>query len=244
MAQRVLIIGAGSDIGRAIAHDFAAAGHPLVLTARRRDELERDAEDLRLRHGVTVETALLDILDDAAVDALAAGLEPLPDIAVCVVGLLGDQAVSAGDPAAAELVLRSNFNGPARLLALLANRFEERGSGTLVGISSVAGDRGRATNYVYGAAKAGFTAFLSGLRNRLAAKGVHVVTVKPGFVDTRMTAGMDLPKRLTAQPAEVAAAVRRACTRRSDVIYVRPVWRLVMAIIRAIPEAVFKRMRI
>lgn len=244
MAKTVLIVGATSDIGRAIAHDFARAGHGLALTARDPAQLAKDAEDLRLRHKVGVSVHGLDILDDAGVDAFAAGLQPLPDIAVCVVGLLGDQAENARDPAAAERVMRSNFNGPARLLAALANRCEARGSGILVGISSVAGDRGRATNYVYGAAKAGFTAFLSGLRNRLAAKGVHVVTVKPGFVDTRMTAGMALPKRLTAQPEEVAAAVRRACESGRDVVYVRPVWRLIMAIIRAIPEPVFKRLKL
>jgi short-subunit dehydrogenase len=138
-------------------------------------------------------------------------------------------------------VIRSNFEGPAMALAELANRFEARGSGVLVGISSVAGERGRASNYVYGAAKAGFTAYLSGLRNRLAKRGVHVVTVLPGFVATRMTEGMDLPARLTAQPGEVAEAVLRAVERRRDVIYVRPVWRVVMGIIRAMPEPVFKR---
>lgn len=244
MKDTVLIVGAGSDIGRAIAHDFARAGHPLVLTARRLPELEQDAEDLRLRHGKAVSTHMLDILDAAAVADFAATLEPLPGIAICVVGLLGDQAESARDPAVADVVMRSNFNGPAGLLAALANRFEQRGSGILVGISSVAGERGRATNYVYGAAKAGFTAFLSGLRNRFGRTGVHVLTVKPGFVDTRMTAGMALPKRLTAQPEEVAAAVRKACETRRDVIYVRPVWCLIMAIIRAIPERLFKTMRL
>jgi len=107
----------------------------------------------------------------------------------------------------------------------------------------VAGDRGRGSNYVYGSAKAGFSAFLSGLRNRLAKTGVHVLTVKPGFVRTRMTAGMKLPPLLTAEPAEVGAAIFAAAeARRADVIYVRPVWRLVMAIIRAIPERVFKRL--
>ena len=111
-------------------------------------------------------------------------------------------------------------------------------------MSSVAGERGRAKNYVYGSAKAGFTAYLSGLRNRLAGKGVHVVTVLPGFVDTKMTEGMDLPRRLTAQPEEVADAVFRAVERKRDVIYVRSIWRVVMAVIRAIPEWKFKRMSI
>ena len=119
---------------------------------------------------------------------------------------------------------------------------EARGSGAIIGISSVAGDRGRASNFIYGSAKAGFTAFLSGLRNALASKGVQVLTVKPGFVATQMTAGKDLPPRLTAQPAEVARAIVSAHKKGRDVIYVKPVWRIVMLVIRTIPERVFKRL--
>jgi hypothetical protein len=154
---------------------------------------------------------------------------------------MGTQEENAADPKAGAQVMRANFEGPASVLGHLANAMEARGSGTIVGISSVAGERGRASNYVYGSAKAGFTAFLSGLRNRLARTGVHVVTVLPGFVATAMTEGMDLPERLTAQPEEVARAVAGAVRKRRNVIYVKPVWRLVMAVIRAIPEPVFKK---
>ena len=122
--------------------------------------------------------------------------------------------------------------------------FADRGTGTLVGISSVAGLRGRATNYVYGSAKAALTAFLSGLRNRLASRGVHVVTVLPGFVATRMTEHMDLPALLTARPREVADAIHRAAEKKHNIIYVRPVWRVVMFVIKLIPESVFKKMRL
>ena len=176
--------------------------------------------------------------------ALLGALDPLPDVAICVVGLLGDQIRSERDGAAAERVMRTNYVGPALLLGALAERFAQRGSGILVGVSSVAGDRGRAANYVYGSAKAGFTAYLSGLRNRLARTGVHVVTVEPGFVRTRMTAGMDLPAGLTATPEEVAAAVARALRARRDVVYVRPIWRLIMLVVRSLPERVFKRLKV
>ena len=159
-------------------------------------------------------------------------------------GALGNQAGDEHDPAAAIAVMRANFEGPATILAVLADRFEARGRGTLVGISSVAGERGRATNYIYGAAKAGFTAYLSGLRNRLAKQNVHVLTVLPGFVATRMTAGMDLPAKLTATPQAVGAAVRRAVETRRNVIYVKPIWWLVMAVIKAIPEPVFKKLKL
>ena len=115
----------------------------------------------------------------------------------------------------------------------------------IAGVSSVAGDRGRASNYAYGAAKAGFTAFLSGLRNRLAKQGVHVLTVKPGFVRTAMTMGMKLPPPITAAPDEVGAAIYRAAEQsRRNVIYVRPIWRLIMGIIVHIPESLFKKMKL
>lgn len=145
-------------------------------------------------------------------------------------------------PKQAVAVIRANFEGPALLLGELANRFEKRNRGCLIGVSSVAGDRGRARNYVYGAAKAGFTAFLSGLRNRLAAKSVRVLTIKPGFVATRMTDGMALPPALTAAPDDVGRAIYAAYASGRDIVYVRPVWRVIMAVIRMLPEAVFKRL--
>ncbi|MBY6163000.1 SDR family oxidoreductase [Mameliella alba] len=240
----VLILGARSDMGQAIAHAFAAKGHPVQLAARDAGRLETQRTDLSLRHGVDVSCHEFDVLDRDGFAAFIDGLPDLPGVAVCVVGYMGEQAENEQDLAQAALVLRSNFEGPASILALLANRFEVRGSGTLVGVSSVAGDRGRATNYVYGSAKAGFTAFLSGLRNRLAPKGVHVVTVLPGFVRTAMTEGMDLPDKLTADPSEVGAAVVKAVAKRRNVIYVRSIWWLVMAIIRNIPEPIFKKMKI
>jgi decaprenylphospho-beta-D-erythro-pentofuranosid-2-ulose 2-reductase len=240
----VLIVGAASDIGRAIAVAYAAAGRPLVLAAREPERLERDAVDLRLRHRIDVKTMAFDVLETDRHAGLLDALDPPAGTVICVVGLLGQQDRSAADPATAELVMRTNYLAPALFLGAVANRMEARGAGTIIGISSVAGDRGRATNYVYGSAKAGFTAFLSGLRNRLAARGVHVVTVKPGFVDTRMTEGMKLPKRLTAQPEEVGRAVLAAETRGRDTIYVRPIWLPVMTAIRLIPERIFKKMKL
>lgn len=231
-------------MGQAIAHAFAAEGHPVQLAARNSARLADVQSDLSLRHGVEVTLHDFDALDSAALEGFVDGLPDLPGVAVSVVGYMGDQAENERDLAKASLVMRSNFEGPANALAVLANRFEERGSGTLVGVSSVAGDRGRATNYVYGAAKAGFTAFLSGLRNRLAKKGVHVVTVLPGFVNTAMTEGLDLPAKLTAEPEEVGAAVLKAVQKKRNVIYVRRIWWLVMAIIRTIPEPIFKKMKI
>ena len=240
----VLIVGAASDIGCALARTYAAAGHPLVLAARQVGRLERHAQDLRIRHGVSVELVEFDILTMERHSALLDGLSDLPQIVISVVGLLGDQAAAECDAVAAELIMRTNYLAPALFLAETAERMSRRGNGTIIGISSVAGERGRASNYVYGSAKAGFTQFLSGLRNRLAGKGIGVLTVLPGFVDTRMTEGLDLPARLTAQPDEVARAIFSAARRNKDVLYVKPVWRLIMLVIKVLPEALFKRTRL
>jgi decaprenylphospho-beta-D-erythro-pentofuranosid-2-ulose 2-reductase len=242
--QAVLILGARSDIGMAVAHRFAAQGYRVQLAARDAASLETDKSDIEVRHGASVTLHEFDALATQTHAAFVAGLPELPAIAVCAVGLLGDQTASERDAKSAIQVMRSNYEGPASILAELANRFVERGSGTLVGISSVAGLRGRATNYVYGSAKAALTTFLSGLRNRLARHDVHVVTVLPGFVATRMTEHMDLPKLMTARPQEVAEAIHRAAEKKYNIIYVRPVWRVVMSAIKLIPESVFKKMRL
>ena len=241
MTGPVLILGARSDIARATARAFAANGHPIQMAARDAESLAADQADLQTRFGIDVTLHEFDALDSDGFEAFVDALPELPQVVVSAVGLMGAQAENEDDIDAARAVIRSNFEGPALMLGVLANRFATRGSGTIVGISSVAGDRGRASNYVYGAAKAGFTAFLSGLRNRLAGQGVHVVTVLPGFVNTAMTAGMETPGALTAEPAEVADAIVRAVKKSRNVIYVRRIWWLVMAIIRNIPEAIFKK---
>ncbi|WP_416068520.1 SDR family oxidoreductase (plasmid) [Rhizobium sp. YTUHZ045] len=243
MKPSVLILGARSDVGNAVAHKFAALGHPIQLAARQSETLDAEKTNLQLRYGVPVTLHEFDALLTETHAQFLAMLPELPEVAVSVVGLMGSQERSERDQLLASCIMRSNYEGPANILALLANRFEERGSGTLVGLSSVAGTRGRATNYVYGSAKAGFTAFLSGLRSRLAKRGVHVVTVLPGYVATKMTEGMNLPARLTAQPSEVAESIVVAVERKKNVIYVRPAWHMIMLIIRLIPEGLFKRVR-
>ena len=244
-AKTLLLVGGTSDIGRATAIRYASAGWRVLLAARNAEAAQRNADDAAARTGVTVTVHALDVLDTASFAPFIDALPVLPDTLVCVVGELGDQTRAETDLEHAAMVLRTNFEGPALLLGLFAERFAARGSGTIVGVSSVAGDRGRASNYVYGAGKAGFTAFLSGLRNRLAPARIRVVTVKPGFVRTRMTARMKLPPLLTAEPAEVGEAIFKAAeTGRGDIVYVRGIWRIVMTVITMIPEPVFKRLRL
>ena len=240
----VLSPGGRSDIGKAVAHHFAARGTPVQLDACSVDLLTEDKNDIALRHGVPVTLHAFDAPATQTHGAFIDGSPELPQIAVCCVGLMGPQAEREADPREPAGVLRSNLEGPASIPGELANRFQQRGSGTLVGVRSVAGDRARAMNYVYGAAKAGLPACLCGLRNRLAGRGVHVVTVLPGFVGTRMTEGMDLPARLRARPEEVAEAIARAVDRARNAICARRVWRLIMAIIRNIPELLFKRLEL
>lgn len=244
-SRTLLLIGGTSDIGRATALSYAQAGWRVLLAARRDDEAHRNADDIAARANTEVSVHRLDILETDCFESFIDGLPQLPDTVVCVVGELGDQARGQKDLAHATQVLRTNFEGPSLLLGVIAERFLARGSGTIVGISSVAGDRGRGSNYLYGAAKAGFTAFLSGLRNRLAASGLRVITVKPGFVRTQMTAGMKLPPVLTAEAEEVGRAIFTAAEKGgSDIIYVRRIWRPVMMIIGNIPERIFKRLRL
>jgi decaprenylphospho-beta-D-erythro-pentofuranosid-2-ulose 2-reductase len=243
--KTMLLVGATSDIGHATAVEYAKAGWRILLAARDAEAARRNADDIATRAGVEVSVHALDVLESERFPAFIDGLPVLPETVVCVVGELGEQARAETDMGHAAHVLRTNFEGPALLLNALAERFAKRGSGTLVGVSSVAGDRGRASNYFYGAAKAGFTAFLSGLRNRMASAGVRVLTVKPGFVRTRMTAGMKLPPLLTAEPDEVGRTIFAAAeSGRGDVIYVRRIWRPVMMAISSIPEPLFKRMKL
>lgn len=245
-AQRpVLVLGAASDIALAVARRFAQAGHPILLAARQAaTRLERDAADLRLRSGAPVTLLDYDVLDEAAQAGFVAGLDPLPEVVVLAIGALGEEAVTQRDPDAAARVIATNYTAPVRVLTLLANRMEERGSGTIIGISSVAGDRGRGSNYVYGSAKAGLTAFLSGLDARLAKRGCRAITVRPGFVATRMTEGMKLPGLLTAKPEAVAARIHRAYVKGWSSVYTPGYWRLIMTVIRSIPGAVFRRLSI
>lgn len=238
-----LILGAGSDIARALAHGLAARGHPLQLAARDPATLERDAADLTLRHGVPVTVHRYDALGTAGIEAFLDALPETPHLVVCAVGLLGDQDTDAADAARAALIIATNLTGPALTLEACARRMAALEAPTaLIGIGSVAGDRGRAKNYVYGAAKAGFAAWLSGMRQKYARSRLHVMTVKPGFVATAMTAGMDLPGPLTTTPEAFARGVLAALDRRRMVHYDLR-WRLLMTVIALVPERLFARLK-
>lgn len=241
--KTALIIGANSDMGRAIASQLAEEGYDLQLAARQAEErLDRAATDLNLRFQRSVSKLELDVCATDSHAGFVESLSPQPDLVVSVAGLMTEQTDAQTDYSQAKAMIDANFSGLVSLFEKLAAQMENRGSGCLVGVSSVAGDRGRQKNYIYGAAKAGFSTYLSGLRNRLASKGVHVITVKPGFVNTAMTEGMDLPEKLTAEPEEVALHISKAIEKQRNVIYSKPIWLLVMLIIKHIPEFIFKKL--
>jgi decaprenylphospho-beta-D-erythro-pentofuranosid-2-ulose 2-reductase len=247
--MNVLLCGATSAVGNALARRLAARGWNLFLAARNADALERVAADLRIRGGGHIVTRVCDVVDGdslaaAFAEAVNAFADPLDGVIVCH-GALLDERNRFLTATEIRQTIDVNFTSAAILLSLAAEYLTSHGQGFLVAISSVAGDRGRQSNYTYGAAKAGLTAYLSGLRNRLYRSGVTVITVKPGMIDTPMTRSLCIRKGpLMTTPERVAFDMEAAILRRRDVIYSPWYWRSVMAVIKAIPETIFKRMRL
>ncbi len=240
-----IILGATSSMARAMARKLAERGDGLILAGRDMDDMKRTAADCTARGARFAEAMRLDARKPetfAPIIKRASGEDGMISAAVFI-GSMPEQGEIDADPALIDGTVADSFTGPARFLQMLAPEIEARGGGTVVGVGSVAGDRGRIGNYVYGAAKAGFHTYLSGLRNRLTRSGGHAVTVKPGFVDTAMTWGLD-GMFLVASPEKVADDILKAVARKRNVIYTPFFWRYIMLIIRAIPEAVFKKLSV
>jgi decaprenylphospho-beta-D-erythro-pentofuranosid-2-ulose 2-reductase len=246
MSERLLIIGATSAIATAVARRYAQRGARIGLIARRADALDALAADLRVRGAAEVATWVLDANDIArhagCLDAAWKRFDGV-DHALLAHGVLPDQAECQASVAAALASFDTNARSVLALLTDLANRFERQGSGAIGVISSPAGDRGRASNYVYGAAKAAVSNLASGLRHRLAGKGVRVITILPGFVDTPMTAAF--PKgALWATPERVAADIDHALAHGFGAVYTPWFWRWIMLLIMHVPERLFVRTRL
>jgi short-subunit dehydrogenase len=240
----VLILGAGSDMAVAIARQFAADKYNIQLAARNISFLQAQQQDLQVRYGVSTSAHAFDALDFNSHLTFYESLPVRPDITICVFGYLGDQELGQSNWQEAARIIHTNYTGAVSVLNVVANDYAVRRDGVIIGISSVAGERGRQSNYLYGSAKAGFSAYLSGLRNRLFHQGVHVMSVQPGFVYTRMTEGLRLPPMLTARPEDVAMAIARAVRAKKDVLYVKWFWRYIMLIIKLIPEFIFKKLKL
>lgn len=246
MFQNVLLVGATSGIGRELGARLTKPSGNLYLASRNLEEQARVAADLRIRHGFQVFEGRFEAGDFDSHAELAADVQAKLGRIDCVLvatGELGDPLLARTDFTLARRILESNFTGPASLLTHVAAILETQRSGQIIVLSSVAGERGRQSNYPYGAAKAGINVFLQGLRNRLCPAGVRVLTVKLGFTDTRMTFGKS-GMFLVISPAEAASGIARHVRSGSDEAFVPAFWRPIMFLIRMIPEPIFKRLKL
>jgi len=244
--KKILVLGATSGIAEATCRIWAAQGASLFLVARNAEKLAAVAQDLKTRGASYVDTAVADLDDtDGHPQLLAHAVNSLTgmDIAYLAHGVLGDQPTAEQDFNTAAHILHTNFMAPVSLLTWLSNYCVQRHSGVLAVISSVAGDRGRKSNYLYGSSKAGLSAFLGGLRNRVDREGVTVLAIKPGPTKTAMTAGMPKSEKFADVDA-VAESIVKSIDNRADVLYVPFQWQPIMFVIRNIPERIFKKLNL
>lgn len=243
--QTVLVLGGGSDIGQAIALRLVRDGARTVVLAGRRPEAYAAAEQAMRDAGAgTVVSVPFDADDTASHEQVVAGVvEQVGDLDVTVAafGVLGDQAVDEHDPAAAVAVVRTNFLGAVSVLTVLGNRLRAQGHGALVVLSSVAGERVRRSNFVYGASKAGLDGFATGLADALHGSGARVLVVRPGFVASKMTSGL-APAPMSTTPDAVAEAVVKGLRGAATVVWAPPQLRVVMSVLRHLPRPVFRRL--
>ncbi len=241
-----VIVGATSEIARAIVRELAKDGGRLVVAARDEEELQLLAQDVELRTAAKVTPIRLDVTDfdrhEEFVNACIAALGSVEGVVLCQ-GSMVDQEQAATNWSLAREMIEVNYAAGVSLGNLFSAKLAAQGRGYVCGVSSVAGDRGRQSNFLYGSTKAGFSTYLDGLRNRLFRSGVAVITVKPGFVDTSMTWGLLNPRSpLMATPERVARDIGRAIRRRKNTVYTPWFWALVMLVIRLVPEPIFKRL--
>ncbi|MBB1077548.1 SDR family oxidoreductase [Rhodoferax sp. 4810] len=247
MNQNVLIVGGTSGIAEAVARRFAKQGARLFLVARNSKKLQAISTDLVARGALEVNTFVMDANDSHLISHMADAAWKAYgtiDVALVAHGTLPDQQRTETDISYAIAEFRTNAESVIACLATLAQRMEPQGKGVLAVIGSVAGDRGRGSNYLYGAAKAALDTYASGLRARLFKSRVHVLIIKPGFVATAMTAALNLPASLTAIPDSVARDIQKAIAKQKDVLYTPWFWRWIMLAIRWMPTAIFKRLKL
>lgn len=242
--RNVLVVGATSSLGRPLCELMAKRGWNLVLAGRDEEELGRLKSDVAIRYSARVETCRCDLSDSHfSGDQLLTEANDIfeIDLVVMLAGEMGDTKLRA-DAQEIERMARVNYISPAKLLSVFADKIEANRAGDMIVVSSVAGDRGRQSNYTYGSAKGALSLFAAGLRNRLARVGCHVLTVKPGFIDTPMT--YNIKSGLIAPREKVAADILKAFDARKNVAYIPAKWGLIMFIICHIPEFIFKKMRL
>jgi len=240
--KTILILGGNSDVGKSLAKDFGRLGLNLILTSRKEGQLDSFKSDLEIRNEINCDVQLFDVLDFNSHQLFYNNLKSKPDIVISCIGYLDNQEDSQNDFEETLKSIQTNFTGLVSILNIISNDFEKRKEGVIIGISSVAGDRGRGSNYIYGSSKSGFTSYLSGLRNRLNKSGVKVITIKPGFIKTKMTNHLDLPKVLTASSDDISKDIINSINRDKNIIYTKWFWKWIMLIIRITPESFFKKL--
>lgn len=240
----MIVIGASSDISQAFVQVLLKEGHkfPIIyLLSSSLSEAEKIAQHLRVRYEQECEVIALNLeqeIDYTSLDQLSC------ELLFVAAGFLGTRNEDGWyDPAEAEKIIAVNFAALVPLVSFFAQKMAVNGTGTIIGLSSVAGERGRQSNYLYGAAKAGFTAYLDGLRNLLFSKGVHVMTVIPGFMKTKMTANIETPKLLTISPQQAATQIYKGFKAKRNRIFISALWWPIMKIVKSIPESIFKKMK-
>lgn len=240
--KKVLIIGAKGDLAKAIASEYAKNGYGLYLAGRNINSIINFKDYLTSSYKIDVNLKEFDLVNFETHFDFFNSLNPKPDGTIMVSGYMCDQKKCENDFKESFNTINVNYLGAVSFLNIVANHYEKDEKGFIVGVSSVAGERGRKANYIYGSSKAGFTTYLSGLRNRLYKSNINVLTVKPGYIYTKMTEKLKLPSLLTAKPDEVAKLIFNSQKKKKDVIYIKSVWRLIMLLIRIIPEWKFKKM--
>jgi decaprenylphospho-beta-D-erythro-pentofuranosid-2-ulose 2-reductase len=241
--MNLLILGANSAVAQELAKIFAQNEHAdIVMGSRTMDLLEKSCTDIKIRYNVEAKYVLFDATDYDSHISFYDKLDPKPDGIVLAFGYLGDQDLAQQDFREARKIIETNYLGAVSILEIIAADFARRNHGFIIALSSVAGDRGRKSNYLYGSAKGALTIYLSGLRNRLYKNNVRVIAVLPGMIRTKMTDHLDLPDRLLAEPEEIAQDIYRGFKKGKDIIYTKWYWKIIMTIIKLIPEKIFKMM--
>ena len=237
----MIVLGANSDISKAFVELILQKEEKqhVYLFSSNTAQTEIFKKHLNVKYEATIEVLELDLMKRNPIDFSALDY----DLVFCASGYLGNDGEHVlDDEADIDRILTINYSELVPVLNSIAKDLLKKGKGTMITLSSVAGERGRKSNFMYGSAKAGLSAYLSGLRNYLYSKNIHVLTVKPGFMKTKMTKDLDLPKALTIDPQKAARLIYKGFKKKKNTIYIAPIWRLIMFVIRNIPEFIFKKM--
>jgi len=241
MTRWLLIIGSNSDIGIACARFFASKGFNVFLASRNIELCRKISSDIAIRYSVQTDYGHIDLEDTNSHSVFISNLQFSPDVTLISAGLMYSQLEAENNFQIAKKMIYANYLGVLSFSELIVKTLIKHNKGTLIYIGSVAGDRGKKSNYIYGSTKSAIETYTQGLEHRLNHTNIEIILVKPGFVDTKMTIDLNLPKILTAMPGEVAVEIYSAFINKKKIVYIRPIWRYIMLIIKLIPKFIFNK---